>query len=80
MGSSSSGDARNDLLNEIRSGTTLRPADQRVLSTNRSSDETPIDALAFALRKALEQRKGAIQSDSDDDSSESLDNDNEWSD
>uniref|UniRef100_A0A336KK08 CSON011222 protein n=1 Tax=Culicoides sonorensis TaxID=179676 RepID=A0A336KK08_CULSO len=81
IGSSGSGDARNDLLNEIRHGTTLRPAEERVLSNRLSNDEAaPTDALALALRRALEQRKGAIQSDSDDDSSESFDNDNEWDD
>ncbi|XP_063700312.1 actin nucleation-promoting factor WASL [Culicoides brevitarsis] len=81
VGSSGSGDARTELLNEIRHGTTLRPAEERVLSNRLSNDEAaPTDALALALRRALEQRKGAIQSDSDDDSSESFDNDNEWDD
>lgn len=81
VGSSGSGDARSDLLNEIRHGTTLRPAEERVLSSRLSNDDAaPTDALALALRRALEQRKGAIQSDSDDNSSESFDNDNEWDD
>lgn len=80
VGSSGSGDARNDLLNEIRHGTTLRPAEERVLGNRLSDEAAPTDALALALRRALEQRKGAIQSDSDDDSSESFDNDNEWDD
>lgn len=77
----SNGDSRNDLLNEIRHGTTLRPAEERVLTNRLSNEEAaPTDALALALRRALDQRKGAIQSDSDDDSSESFDNDNEWED
>lgn len=78
----SGGSGRNDLLDEIRQGTKLRPAEDRVVSDQPSiSDETSSsDALALALKRALEHRKTAIQSDSNDDTDESFDNDDEWED
>lgn len=79
---SSGGGGRNDLLAEIRQGTKLRSSEERVQSDQSSiSDETSSsDALAFALKRALELRKDAIQSNSDDDTDESFDNDDEWED
>lgn len=71
---SGSGDARSDLLSEIRQGIELKPAAGRELG-----DECyrATDALADALRKALEKRSHALQSSDDED--ESTDNE-EWED
>lgn len=74
---------RDDFLSEIRQGTKLRPAEERSIrdsSPPPQPSESSSDALALALKRALEQRKGAIQSDSDDDTDESFDNDDEWED
>lgn len=61
---------------EIRHGTTLRPAKERELSDRMS--EIKSDALADALKRALENRVRVFQPDSD--SSESFDNDDDWND
>lgn len=73
-----SGDSRSDLLSEIRSGVELRSVADRP-QENRSSTEQGTDALADALRRALELRKTAIRPDSSSES-EDADDDNEWSD
>lgn len=78
--SNSSGDSRSDLLSEIRSGVELRPVSDRP-TQNRSSDGTGgTDALADALRRALEQRKMAINGGSSSESENENSDDGEWSD
>lgn len=69
-------DARSNLMTEIRHGTALKPAKERELS-NRVSDNKS-DALADALKRALENRVRVFQPDSDSD--ESFDNDDDWND
>lgn len=68
-------------MSEIRQGIELRPVESRELppASNRSSENSGTDALADALRRALQDRGRAIHS-SDDDSDESSDNDGEWED
>lgn len=73
---SSGDDARSNLMAEIRHGTTLKPAGERELSQRMS--EIKSDALADALKRALENRVRVFQPDSD--SSESFENDDEWND
>lgn len=74
---------RNDLLAEIRQGAKLRSVEERVISDQAvagvEDEPSASDALALALKRALEQRKDAIHTDSDDgESDESFDNDDEW--
>lgn len=78
-GGGGSGDLRNDLLGQIRQGHTLKPVTERKLAEQRISDDGSggTDALADALRRALEARGTAMHSD-DEESSTSSDND--WSD
>lgn len=79
--STGSGDSRSELLSEIRSGIELRPVENRELApaSNRASDDScGTDALADALRRALQERGRVIQSSDDDDSNQSSDNDGEW--
>ncbi|XP_037943736.1 neural Wiskott-Aldrich syndrome protein [Teleopsis dalmanni] len=77
--STGSGDSRSDLMSEIRMGIELRPAQNRELGVNRSSDDgAGTDALADALRRALQERGRVIQSS--DDESASSGNDDEWDD
>lgn len=77
--SNSSGDNRGDLLSEIRGGVELRPVSDRPQVNRASGDGTGTDALADALRRALELRKTAIQGGSS--SSESaVETDGDWSD
>lgn len=71
-------DSRSDLLSEIRSGVELRSVADRP-QENRSSTEQGTDALADALRRALEVRGRAIRPDSSSESDDA-DDDNEWSD
>lgn len=76
---SGSDDGRNNLLKEIRQGVELRPAGERELSQRDSNNSTGggTDALADALKRALQERSKALRlSDEEDDSS---DND-EWED
>uniref|UniRef100_A0A336KBC5 CSON010686 protein n=1 Tax=Culicoides sonorensis TaxID=179676 RepID=A0A336KBC5_CULSO len=82
-------DPRDALLESIRKGATLRKVNDRnrpPLDLHHSPDDqneeavSSSDALALALKRALEQRKGAIQSDSEEESDESFDNDEEWDD
>lgn len=76
--STGSGDARNDLLSEIRQGVELRPASSRELGQQRDSDNGPgTDALADALRRALQERGRVLRSS--DEESDSTDN-GEWDD
>lgn len=74
----SQGDTRNDLLSEIRGGVELRSVADRP-QENRTSTEQGTDALADALRRALEVRGKAIRPDSSSESDDA-DDDNEWSD
>lgn len=79
--SNSSGDSRSDLLSEIRGGIELRPVSDRSNNqANRSSDGNGTDALADALRRALEQRKTAINGSSSSESENENSDDGEWSD
>lgn len=78
--SSAPGGGRNDLLSEIRKGVELRPVSEEVQQAqiaNRVSSEGT-DALADALRRALQERYKHTQSS--DDESNSSENDNEWED
>lgn len=74
---SGSGDARNDLMDEIRRGKELKPAADRELGGQRDSCNRGTDALADALRRALQERNKAFQSSDEDESTS--DND-EWDD
>ncbi|XP_055903487.1 actin nucleation-promoting factor WASL [Eupeodes corollae] len=81
--STGSGDSRSELLSEIRSGIELRPVESRELApaSNRVSDEScGTDALADALRRALQERGPYVQLSDDDDSDQSSENDGEWDD
>lgn len=74
---SGSGDARNDLMDEIRRGKELKPATERELGGQRDSCNTGTDALADALRRALQERSKAFQSSDED---ESTSDNEEWDD
>lgn len=78
---SSGGDSRNDLLSEIRGGVDLRPVGDRPQGNRLSGEEHggTADALADALRKALEKRRNAFEASSSE-SEAGDDDDNEWSD
>lgn len=81
--SAASGDSRSELLSEIRGGIELRPvSDRPTTQPNRSSDGTGggTDALADALRRALEQRKMAVKGASSSESENENSDDGEWSD
>lgn len=71
-------DSRNDLLSEIRQGVELRPAATRELNAQRESSGAGTDALADALRRALQERGRVLRSS--DDESDSSENDGEWDD
>uniref|UniRef100_A0A1A9WVG9 WH1 domain-containing protein n=1 Tax=Glossina brevipalpis TaxID=37001 RepID=A0A1A9WVG9_9MUSC len=74
--STGSGDSHSDLMSEIRMGIELKPTEKREL---RDSDEfSGTDALASALRRALQER-GRVMQSSDDESSSSG-NDDDWDD
>lgn len=75
----SNSDNRTDLLSEIRQGVELRSAANRELGAQRDSSGAGTDALADALRRALQERGRAIRS-SDEDDDDSSDNDGEWDD
>lgn len=76
--SSGSSDNRTDLLSEIRQGVELRSAADRPPVVQRESSGAATDALAAALKRALQERGRALRSsDEDDDDSE---NDGEWDD
>lgn len=77
--SNSSGDSRTDLMSEIKSGFQLRPVESREPGNRSSGDGGGgTDALADALKRALEQRKLVIRNSSSSES-ETSDND-DWSD
>lgn len=78
--SSSGGDSRGDLLSEIRGGIELRPVSDRPTANRSSGDGAGTDALADALRRALELRKTAINGGSSSSESEQNSDDGEWSD
>jgi Wiskott-Aldrich syndrome protein len=73
------GGGRNDLLSEIRGGIELRPVSDRPAGNRSSGDGAGTDALADALRRALELRKTAINGGSSSSTSENSD-EGEWSD
>jgi Wiskott-Aldrich syndrome protein len=77
--SNSSGDSRNDLMSEIRGGIELRPVSDRPTANRSSGDGAGTDALANALRRALELRNKAVNGASSSEESENSD-DGEWSD
>ena len=77
--SSNAGDSRGDLLSEIRGGIELRRVSDRPVQ-NRSSDGAGTDALADALRRALELRKMAVNGVSSSESENENTDDGEWSD
>lgn len=78
---SSGGDSRGDLLSEIRGGIELRPVSDRPTANRSSGDGAGTDALADALRRALELRKTAINGGSSSSTSENNSEDEaEWSD
>jgi neural Wiskott-Aldrich syndrome protein len=78
--SSSSGDGRGDLLSEIRGGIELRPVSDRPTANRSSGDGAGTDALADALRRALELRKTAINGGESTSESDDNSDDAEWSD
>lgn len=73
-GSGGGGDARSDLLSEIRQGIELKPVEQ---SGQRDSYNRGTDALADALRRALQERSRVLRSS--DEEEDTSDND-EWDD
>lgn len=77
LSTGSGGDTRNDLLSEIREGIQLRPAGDRG-QRDSSTKSGGTDALADALRRALQER-GRVLRSSDEEESESSDN-GEWDD
>lgn len=78
--SNSGPDSRTDLLSEIRGGIELRPVSDRPTANRSSGDGAGTDALADALRRALEQRKIATIGGSSSSESEANSDDGEWSD
>lgn len=70
---------KSDLLSEIRSGFELRPVGDRPVANRSSGDGAGTDALADALRKALELRKMKV-TESSSSESEQVSDDGEWSD
>lgn len=78
--SNSGGDTRTDLLSEIRGGIELRPVSDRPTANRSSGDGSGTDALADALRRALELRKTAINGGSSSSESDQNSDDGEWSD
>ena len=70
---------KTDLLSEIRGGIELRPVSDRPTANRSSGDGFGTDALADALKRALELRKLATQGDSSSSDTENSD-ENEWSD
>lgn len=71
---SGSGDARSELLSEIRQGIELKPVEQ---SGQRDSCNRGTDALADALRRALQERSRVLRSS--DEEEDTSDNE-EWDD
>lgn len=70
------GGPRNALLEQIRQGIELRPVANEVKSKTPASQ----GGLASALSRALAERSSAIHSDSNDSTSETSDDDDEWDD
>lgn len=77
--SNSGSEPRGDLLSEIRGGIELRPVSDRPVANRSSGDGNGTDALADALRRALELRKTAVGGSSSSESEDDND-DGEWSD
>lgn len=81
VSSTGGGDTRVDLLSEIRGGIELRPVGERPVANRSSGDGAGTDALADALRRALELRKTAINGGSSSSESDNQNSDDgEWSD
>lgn len=78
--SSNSGDSHTDLLSQIRGGIELRPVTERPVANRSSGDGAGADALADALRRALELRKTAINGGSSSSSSSEESDNDDWSD
>lgn len=76
--SNSGSDPRNNLLSAIHKGVELRPVGERPTVNRSSGDGGGNDALADALRRALEQRRTAVQGDSSSEESEQNSDDGEW--
>lgn len=71
-------DSRNDLLRQIREGIELRPVPNEVKS---NTAPTPCGGgLADALSRALAERSRAIHSESEESTSDTSDDDDEWDD
>jgi neural Wiskott-Aldrich syndrome protein len=73
----SGGDARGNLLDEIRRGKELRKVTPNAASASKPNDMTSENTLAGALARALADRAKAIHSDSDEDEDDDEDDD-EW--
>lgn len=70
-------DSRGDLLRQIREGIELKPVPIEVKS---NITPTPRGGLADALSRALAERSRAIHSESEDSTSDTTDDDDEWDD
>ncbi|XP_012214567.1 actin nucleation-promoting factor WASL-like [Linepithema humile] len=70
-------DSRGDLLRQIREGIELKPVPNEVKS---SITPTSRGGLADALSRALAERSRAIHSESEDSTSDTTDDDDEWDD
>lgn len=78
--STSSTSSNTDLLSQIRGGIELRPVTERPVANRSSGDGAGADALADALRRALELRKTAINGGSSSSSSSEESENDDWSD
>lgn len=70
-------DSRSDLLTQIRQGIELKPVSNE---PRPSAAPTIPDGIALALSRALAQRARAIHSDSEDSTSDTSEDDDEWDD
>lgn len=69
-------DSRNDLLDQIRRGIELKP----VTTKTKSTSLTEPQGLAGALSRALAERSRALGNDSQDSSSGTSEDDDDWDD
>ena len=74
------GDARDDLLDQIRSGVTLKKVDLDSLSSGGGSDIGASSGIAGMLAKALQERSGALRFSSSEDEGGPDEDDDEWDD
>jgi len=78
-GAGSGGGDRSDLMSAIRQGAKLRPVSDEPTAGREGPPGQELTGIAAALAKALNQRKQAMQSDSDEDGGDSDDeSDEEW--